>query len=64
MKVRNEIQVYERNGETAPDSSSIVLESHGISSDKVILVVGKERYAVYGSDLRQAVDNAMNHNEQ
>lgn len=63
MKVINEIQHYEINGDDKAVSEKpfIIIENHWNRHDFVVLVVDGIRFTVSATDLRKAVDNAANH---
>jgi len=61
IKVINEVNIYEINGEDtkSPDLPKLHVESHWNYSDRVTLLVGGIRYTVSARDLKAAIDNAI-----
>lgn len=64
IKVKNEVKVYEHNGEDIAllEDIFVGIESHWNNKDKVVVVINGERYAVVAEDLLCAVTNATNSN--
>lgn len=65
IKVENEVEVYEKNGEEAPamKRENILIKSHGIWHDRIVLRVGRNEYTVITDDLLAAIKNASNSNK-
>lgn len=65
IKVQSEVVVYERNGKEAQDYSDVVVvESHHIFDDRVVLVIGDTRLLVIAHDLQAAIINACNNSRR
>ncbi len=62
IKVIQEVDVYEVDGEDAPVGKEIKVgvASHWNRNQLVVLVIGKKQYTVLGSDLKTAIENAEN----
>ncbi len=57
IKNTAEVKIYANTGAPA---GVIKVESHHLSQDRVSLEINGKVYAVYGSDLKLAIDNCMN----
>lgn len=64
IKVRNEVDIYEENGEnTALDKGEpLIVESHWNCRDRIVLSRGKINITVIANDLKAAIQNATNAN--
>jgi len=64
IKVKQEIEIYEINGEATPihDAPQILISSHWNENIKVIITIEGKAYTVVGGDLIQATYNAMHTN--
>lgn len=64
MKVRNELQPLEINGEDAfgvGEKRRLIVESHFNYNDRVHLIFGKLNLLVSADELEDAIANAKNH---
>lgn len=64
MKVVNEIQPSEINGENSRgvnEARRLIVESHGIHTDRVHLKFGDMNIVVLSDLLQRAIANATNH---
>lgn len=64
IKVRNEVKVYEHNGEDVAllENRFVDVVSHWNNNRQVVLVINGERYTVLADDLICAIRNATNSN--
>lgn len=63
INVINEVKVYEINGKEAEQEKTIRVENHWNSSNKVVLEVNGFKLSIVASDLKTAIDNAVNTNK-
>ena len=63
MKVINEVEVYELDGEDtqAINKSTIQILNHWNMTDRVIIKIDDTEYTVIRRDIEKAIDNACNH---
>lgn len=59
MKVENEIQVYEVDGNDKI-KETLLISSHHIHHDFVVIGVGDQKITVSFSELKKAMENAVN----
>ena len=60
MKVINEIEVYEVDGDKEATCDPVKIKSHWVFEDRVILIIGGHEYTVSADDMKRAIDNATN----
>ena len=62
MKVENEVDIYEINGNEIHDlvPPKLKVGSHGIYRERVVLKIGRRRLTVIARELKAAIDNATN----
>lgn len=59
MKVENEIQVYEVNGDDKI-KGTLLISSHRFYHDFVVICVGDQKITVSFNELKNAMENAVN----
>lgn len=61
MNVKNEINIYEKNGkDVIAERAAVTIKSHWSRDEFVVLVVDGTSVTVSASDLRKAIQNATN----
>lgn len=62
MKVTNELKLYEMDGVEAKaiDGPVLLVRSHWVRREMVVLIVGGHEYTVARSELAAAIGNATN----
>ena len=58
--VESKVPTYEINGEKTSSANPLLVRSHGIYRDRLILEINGEAVTVVGDDLERAIKNAMN----
>lgn len=63
MKVVNEINIYEINGEetSAIEKPKVKISSHWNYRDRVVLEFGDNNITVLADEFKRAIENACNH---
>ena len=60
IKVENQLKVYEADAAESCSEHVLLIKSHRIFSDRVIIEVGGREYTLAAKDLKAAIDNATN----
>jgi len=62
IKIKQEVDVYEVDDVEVPISKTVTIgiDSHWNNREVVVILVGRKSYAVIGSNLITAINNAMN----